>query len=538
MEIQIHNLVQGTDEWASFRLVHHGASEAAAMLGLSRQVTRSELLHQKHTGIAKEYSDFVQRKILDHGHDVEELARPIAEEIMCEELYPSIYSRGKLSASVDGITMDGSVAFEHKQWNAALVAALETGSLPDEYQPQVQQIMLVTGAGRVMFACSDGTRENFRYLWVEPDEKWQARIVAGWGQFDADLAEYKAPEYIPAAVAQPIMALPSVTIGLAGEIALVDNLAVFGERLNAFIEGIDKEPVDDQQFADAEQAVKVLADAEAALKAAEAGALAQASAIDEMRRTVALYTNQARTTRLMLEKLVKERKEQIRASIVEEGKARLAAHVQRLNERLDSNYMPAITAEFGAVIKGKKTLKSIRDAVDTELARAKIAASEIADRIEINLKALRSTAEGKEFLFADARQIVLKEPEDFVALVRLRLADHEEKEARRLEAERERIRKEEQAKAQQEQAARVAAEKPLTGPPAARDPNPAPGRSPEKPHFTSTQDGPKPAAKRPTDAQIVEVLALHYRVHELKVIEWLIDMDLIALGNEISGEFA
>ena len=34
----------------------------------------------------------------------------------------------------------------------------------------------------------------------------------------------------------------------------------------------------------------------------------------------------------------------------------------------------------------------------------------------------------------------------------------------------------------------------------------------------------KPA--RPTDAEIIEVLALHFRVHEFKVVEWLLDMDL------------
>lgn len=34
--------------------------------------------------------------------------------------------------------------------------------------------------------------------------------------------------------------------------------------------------------------------------------------------------------------------------------------------------------------------------------------------------------------------------------------------------------------------------------------------------------------RRPGDDELIATLALHYRVHELKVIEWLLDMDLDA----------
>lgn len=44
---------------------------------------------------------------------------------------------------------------------------------------------------------------------------------------------------------------------------------------------------------------------------------------------------------------------------------------------------------------------------------------------------------------------------------------------------------------------------------------------------------PPSRATRPTDDDIIATLALHYRVHELKVIEWLIDMDLDAAANRV-----
>ena len=46
----------------------------------------------------------------------------------------------------------------------------------------------------------------------------------------------------------------------------------------------------------------------------------------------------------------------------------------------------------------------------------------------------------------------------------------------------------------------------------------------------------KPA--RPTDDAIIGALALHYRVHESKVIEWLLEMDLQAASARLMNEFA
>lgn len=448
----LHDFAQGSEEWSAFRLTHHGASEAAAMLGLSPHVTRSELLAAKHSGIAKEYSRFVQERILDRGHELEALARPIAEEILGDELYPATYSLGSLSASCDGLTMDGETAFEHKQWNAALAASVKEGVLPDEHQPQCQQVMLVTGAKRLLFVVSDGTWDRCEYLLVEPDADWQQRIRLGWEQFQRDLAEYAPVEVIPAAVAAPRMALPALTIQVNGAISLVDNLKVFGDRLQRFIDGLDQNPSDDQAFADSEAAIKTLQDAQDALEAAEQSALAQTASIDDMRRTVAMYRDQARNTRLMLEKLVKARKDAIRIEIVTEGRRRLAEHIRGLNQTLDRPYVPTVPDNFAGVIKGKKTVSSLRDAVDTELARLKIETSATADRVRINLKTIHEA--GHAFLFADGSQLVLKEADYVTAIVKARIAEHEAAEAKRLEQERERIRAEEEAKLRREEEAR------------------------------------------------------------------------------------
>lgn len=447
--MQIHDLVQGSPEWQRYRLEMFGSSEAAAMLGISTLVKRNELLHMKATGTAQEFSDWVRKYILDYGHQVEAMARPLVEELIGEDLYPVTCSDGRLSASCDGLTMGEDIAFEHKQWNQALAEAVAAGQLPDEYMPQCQQIMAVTGCSKVVFVCSDGTMSNFVHMWVLPDATWQARIRAGWAQFEKDLAEYQHVEVLPAPVAAAVQDLPALSIRVDGQLTLNHNLVVFGEKLQSFIADIDTNPSDDQAFADAEQAIKVMERAENALGAAEASALGQISTVDDMVRTVASYKELARKTRLMLEKLVKTRKETIRVEIQQAGKDKAAAHIAALNARLGKPYMPAIAVDFAGVMKGKKTVTSLRDAVDTELARFKIEANAVADRIQINLGTLRELAGAHAFLFADTGSIVLKAADDLTTLVKMRIAEHEHAEVAKAAALRAKIAEEERVKAEQ-----------------------------------------------------------------------------------------
>lgn len=421
MERIIHDLQQGSDLWHQFRLDHFGASEAAAMLGLSKKVMRNELLRMKHTGIAKEFSDFVQEKILDRGHEVEALARPIVEDAIGQDLYPATYSYGILSASCDGLTMDGTIAFEHKQFNKALFTAVQNGELPEEYMPQCQQVILVTGATVVKFVCSDGTIDNMAMMDVLPDITWFNRLDAGWAQFRADLDTYVPPKIIQAAVAEPQMALPAVSIQVNGSIALIDNLSVFGDALTAYIERINKSPETDDDFATLEATVKTLKTAEEALDAAELNALAQTDSIDTMRRTVGLYRDLARTNRLTVEKLVKAEKENRRNAIVQEGRLKLVDLVAALNKRLGKPYMPVIAADFNGVVKSLRTMASIQNAVDSELARATIEANMIAGRIQDSLTMLREQASDHIALFADTAQLVLKDPDDLALVIKSRI---------------------------------------------------------------------------------------------------------------------
>lgn len=449
MERMIHNLVQGSPEWDAFRLEHFGASEAAAMLGLTKKTSRGELLRMKHTGVAKEFSEWFQENVLDKGHRNEAAARPIVESMIGEDLFPATYSYGKLSASCDGLTMDGEIAFEHKQYNAELALAIRDGHLPDEYQPQCQQVMHVTGAKRVIFVCSDGTTDNFERIEVLPDPAWVSRIEAGWKQFAEDLANYQHVEPAAAVVAAPVKDLPAIVLTVSGQLSIQTNFDIWGVELREFISRIPEKPATDQEFADCKAAIAAFKKAEEQLDAEESRVLSMVPDIDEMKRQKKLLRDLSSTTRLALEKLVTRRDQEVKGEIVKAGRDALATHIENLNKRLGRALMPAIEADFPGAIKGKRNLQSMRDAVDALTANKKIEASEIADRIDANLKTIEAEKD-HAFLFSDVAALAMKQPDDLALLIRTRIADHKAAEDRRLSAERERIAAEERARAQRD----------------------------------------------------------------------------------------
>lgn len=466
------------------------------MLGASSYTTRSALLREKHAGETPEVDAATQMRF-DNGHRSEALARPLAEQIIGEELYPvtaqvDVPGIGRpLLASLDGLTMDGTVGFEHKTLGQELRQAFKDGAaddanlLPLHYRAQMAQQCLVAGCERVLFMASswdaEGDLLEEHHCWYLPDAALNAQLVMAWSQFERDLSDYQPAPAAEVVTAEPQEHLPAVSVQVTGELTVASNLAAFGVALRAFVERIPKKPSTDTEFATAEAACKRLKEAEERLQAAEDAALGSMADVNTMCQTVATLRDLARTTRLASEKLVKQRKEQIRSEEVQRGQRVYVEHIAALNERLGGSLLPSLQTAFGDSIKGLKTLESVRNAIDTELARAKIAANEIADRIQVNLNTLRELAANHTFLFSDTATIVLKAHDDFTALVKLRIAEHDRKETERLERERERIRQEEAAKlaaAQRQEEERKAREETQRAPapplPATRAPWPFP----------------------------------------------------------------
>lgn len=446
--MQTVELIQGSPQWHEHRAKYFNASDAPAMMGVSKYKTRTELLRERKTGISAGVDAATQRRF-DDGHRFEAHARKLAEDIIGEELYPVTGVNGELSASLDGATMMEDLIFEHKTLNDEIRGAETAEELHPMYLIQVEHQFAVSGADKCLFMASkwdgDGNLVEEKHFWINPDFELRKRIIAGWKQFAADLEAFEPEPEVIQAKAEPVMALPALSIQVGGSISIQSNLDRFGVQLKSFIEETNAKPESDQDFANLEQACKVLKDAEDALKQAESSALAQTSSVDEMRRTVSYLANLARTNRLLFEKIVKSEKESRKTAIVSKGREELESHLRQLQAGLPMKFMVSLP-NFADAIKGKKTLASMQDAVGTMLANAKIDANALAEDLRGKHAWYIENAGQYSFLFHDLNDIIYKAADDFQAVANSRIAQHKEQE---------RIKAEEQAKAQAEREERI-----------------------------------------------------------------------------------
>lgn len=496
--MQILNAIQGSSEWHAHRAQSLNASDAPAMMGCSPYKTRAQLVREMATGVTPEVDPATQRRF-DDGHRFEALARPLAEQIIGEELFPVVGfvdgPRGRrLSASFDGLTMDESTAFEHKSLNDDLRRTfddIETiapehrensamKSLPLHYRVQMEMQLAVSGAERVLFMASkwswderhnEYVPDDYRHCWYASDPALRQQIMDGWAQLLQDVSAYQSGNEQPALVleqARTPETLPALLIEVSGRVTR-SNLEPFKLHALEVIGGIKTDLQNDQDFADAEATVKWLkADVADQLKAAKAHAQAQMTDVDALFRAIDDIVAAADSKRLQLEKLVKVRKDEIRASLIGKAQQALDAHVEELNKRMPQPWLNRIMGGFTDVIRGKRSLTSMQDAIDGELARCKLEAGQLAGRLQDNAKALIDDG-GRDWmaLFADFKATGLKPAEDFAAIAAQRIAQHKaaEEERRRAEAE---------AKARADaalQAAATAAPAPVATPaPAAQSP--------------------------------------------------------------------
>lgn len=471
MKTIAHDLIQGTPEWDAFRLEHFGSSEAAAMLGLSPKVKRTELLHMKKTGTPKEYSEWVQKNIFDKGHKVEALARPIIEEIFEKDFYPVTCSKGRLSASSDGIDDWDIDAWEHKQWNKELARSVMERNLPEEHIPQCQQIMLVTGAKRVIFTVSDGTRGNMVWMEVFPDPVWFERLRAGWAQFERDLETYVPVIHAEPAKVAPPKDLPVVSIQVRGELT-TSNLHDVTPHFDRFLSQARTILKTDDDFAVAESEAKLGRETAKRCKLTANAVVDQILPVSEVVRTLNEYAAKFDALALKQEKAVKEQKEDIKTKIRANAQSVFNGHIRALDDEITPIRIVMPHPDWTAATRNKRTVESLHDSVDTALANAKIAADSIAKDIRAKLAWYRVNASDYAFLFTDLQSIIYKPMGDFQMLVNIRISDRKADEAAKLEEQRKVIQAEEQKKAEEKirapqpavQTAPVEETKPATAP--------------------------------------------------------------------------
>lgn len=518
----IKGLIQGSNEWHEHRAKYRNASVASIIMGASPYKTRTQLLDERATGITPEI-DAATQKRFDDGHRVEDLARNILEHELHQDLYPVVGIDGNMSASFDGMSLDGKIIFEHKLWNESKAEDVRNGWLPAADFWQVIHQLYVSRAEVCIYVVSDGTTDKRVRLTYElaSAEKHFDELLAGWAQFEADLEAHVVEAKAQVHETESAGVLPVLRVEVQGKV-LATNIDQFRDAAKLIISAINSDLNDDADFAQAEADVKWCKDVETKLEAKEQAVMAQTADIATVIDMLREVKEDARQKRLTLDKLVKERKQAIRLEIAYQARESIDAHVNKLQASLPAGYtLPTTTYSLNDAMKGKKTVSSLRDAANTEAARVKAEAAVVHASILANAKQIEDA--GHPHLFADKAQLAHKPADDLANLIKLRIAEEQQrKEAEAktqqeriqreaeeaAERERERIREEEQAKAQQHseevrQAAVVRLEQ----------------------QAAQIDAKPYPASRKPSRDEIIEALMQRFNATRNEVFSWIAEIN-------------
>jgi len=97
--------------------------------------------------------------------------------------------------------------------------------------------------------------------------------------------------------------------------------------------------------------------------------------------------------------------------------------------------LPSINVDFKDAIKGKSKISSCNHAIDNELAKAKVQLNEFYELYRENINNFEIIAAHYKHIFHDLEFILNTEKNAFVAIVKNRIVEHKEAEAKRIEQE-------------------------------------------------------------------------------------------------------
>ncbi len=436
--------LQGTPDWLEVRRHFRTASEAASAAGHGKYQTRESLLNQKATGIYKEVSSFTQN-LFARGHEAEGLARVFAEEIIGEDLFPitatEVVDGIPLLASLDGLVMDGSIAFEHKLWSEELALQVQSGNLELHYTIQMDQQAIVTGCEKILFMVSDGTKEKMVWCWYVPTDESKTFVINSWKQFDKDLAEYVPKLEAEKVVAEPVESLPSInyTIDFSNGISVKSDLEGFKAAALELVERSKTILVTDQDFENAKERVKACKKAESNIDSLIDRVLGELGDVNKFKNDLESIQKWISQSRLNQSKQIDNRTAVRKKEILDFGKAAIAKHIADLNKLLVRVTMPAVPVDLDKPLYKKSSFSSMESAMNDTIAQFKIDANLRYEEVAENLALIDRLAADRMELFRDIQLLCVKDKDSIEAIIKNRISEYEAKEKARIEEEAKRI---------------------------------------------------------------------------------------------------
>lgn len=184
--------VQNTPEWLEWRRSRIGASDAAAILGVSQWDSAFDLWQRK-LGIIPEQE---KNSSMLRGIELESQARKIVEDEFGIDL-PAVVKEHYnpemkwMIASLDGWNEKDQIALEIKCPGKSDHQCALDGKVPPKYIPQVQHQLEVIGMDTMYYVSFDGF--SCTYVRVDRDQKYIDRLITKELEFLECMRSFVAP---------------------------------------------------------------------------------------------------------------------------------------------------------------------------------------------------------------------------------------------------------------------------------------------------------------------------------------------------------
>ena len=225
--------------------------------------------------------------------------------------------------------------------------------------------------------------------------------------------------------------MTQLTIQLTGEIQN-SNFVEWKSDLIKQIQATNSQLVSDDDFVDAARHVKLFKTAENSLKQAKQSAINQAADIQQLFAAIDEVSALTREARLVLERQIKVRKQEIKEELVTSGIERIHQAIRQQNSdfQLISHTHFVDFRRFETVVKGKGGIRGIEIAIDSLCSNIKQEISQKAAEVKHNALAIQALSSHDQMLFQDRASLLSLGKQELELTIDKRIALQNEENSR------------------------------------------------------------------------------------------------------------